>query len=423
MKSYIERKDESMANTSESKKLKFASLEEAKEYLLQCKEQNVDVSQKAFLDAVSALNLDDDTMDDLYNWIDENLIEFIDGDELDEDEVLDDDLSDEDLDEEDSIAEEISQLEKTFANASHAKINDPVKMYLKEIGQIPLLDPKEEPIIARQIQEGEQAKEDIKNLDLSEEERKKLQKVIDEGENAKQTLISSNLRLVVSIAKKYVGRGMLFLDLIQEGNCGLIKAVEKFDYTKGFKFSTYATWWIRQSITRAIADQARTIRIPVHMVETINKLTRIQRQLVQDLGRDPLPEEIAEKMENITADKVREIQKIALDPVSLETPIGEEDDSHLGDFIEDKETLSPDDYTNNQLLKDEINSILQGLTEREEKVLRLRFGLEDGRTRTLEEVGKEFNVTRERIRQIEAKAIRKLKKPNRAKRLKDFIKS
>ena len=422
MKSYIERKDESMANTSESKKLKFASLEEAKEYLLQCKEQNVDVSQKAFLDAVSALNLDDDTMDDLYNWIDENLIEFIDGDELDEDEVLDDDLSDEDLDEEDSIAEEISQLEKTFANASHAKINDPVKMYLKEIGQIPLLDPKEEPIIARQIQEGEQAKEDIKNPDLSEEERKKLQKVIDEGENAKQTLISSNLRLVVSIAKKYVGRGMLFLDLIQEGNCGLIKAVEKFDYTKGYKLSTYATWWIRQSITRAIADQARTIRIPVHMVETINKLTRIQRQLVQDLGRDPLPEEIAEKMENISAEKVREIQKIALDPVSLETPIGEEDDSHLGDFIEDKDTLSPDDYTNNQLLKDEINAVLEGLTEREEKVLRLRFGLLDGRTRTLEEVGKEFNVTRERIRQIEAKALRKLKNPNRCKRLRDFVK-
>ena len=391
MKSYIERKDESMAN----EKLKFTSLEEAKEFLLKSKEENADVSQKQFLDAVSALNLDDDTMDDLYNWIDENLIEFIDGEELDDDEVLDDDLSDEDLDEEDSIAEEISQLEKTFANASHAKINDPVKMYLKEIGQIPLLDPKEEPIIARQIQEGEEAKE---------------------------AMISSNLRLVVSIAKKYVGRGMLFLDLIQEGNCGLIKAVEKFDYTKGFKFSTYATWWIRQSITRAIADQARTIRIPVHMVETINKLTRIQRQLVQDLGRDPLPEEIAEKMENISAEKVREIQKIALDPVSLETPIGEEDDSHLGDFIEDKDTLSPDDYTNNQLLKDEINAVLQGLTEREEKVLRLRFGLLDGRTRTLEEVGKEFNVTRERIRQIEAKALRKLKNPNRCKRLRDFVK-
>ena len=418
MKSYIERKDESMAN----EKLKFTSLEEAKEFLLKSKEENADVSQKQFLDAVSALNLDDDTMDDLYNWIDENLIEFIDGEELDDDEVLDDDLSDEDLDEEDSIAEEISQLEKTFANASHAKINDPVKMYLKEIGQIPLLDPKEEPIIARQIQEGEEAKEDMKNLDLSDEEKKKLAKIIADGEEAKQTLISSNLRLVVSIAKKYVGRGMLFLDLIQEGNCGLIKAVEKFDYTKGFKFSTYATWWIRQSITRAIADQARTIRIPVHMVETINKLTRIQRQLVQDLGRDPLPEEIAEKMENISAEKVREIQKIALDPVSLETPIGEEDDSHLGDFIEDKDTLSPDDYTNNQLLKDEINAVLQGLTEREEKVLRLRFGLLDGRTRTLEEVGKEFNVTRERIRQIEAKALRKLKNPNRCKRLRDFVK-
>lgn len=418
MKSYIERKDESMAN----EKLKFTSLEEAKELLLKSKEENADVSQKQFLDAVSALNLDDDTMDDLYNWIDENLIEFIDGEELDEDEVLDDDLSDEDLDEEDSIAEEISQLEKTFANASHAKINDPVKMYLKEIGQIPLLDPKEEPIIARQIQEGEEAKEAMKNPDLSDEEKKKLAKVIADGEQAKQTLISSNLRLVVSIAKKYVGRGMLFLDLIQEGNCGLIKAVEKFDYTKGFKFSTYATWWIRQSITRAIADQARTIRIPVHMVETINKLTRIQRQLVQDLGRDPLPEEIAEKMENISAEKVREIQKIALDPVSLETPIGEEDDSHLGDFIEDKDTLSPDDYTNNQLLKDEINAVLQGLTEREEKVLRLRFGLLDGRTRTLEEVGKEFNVTRERIRQIEAKALRKLKNPNRCKRLRDFVK-
>ena len=418
MKSYIERKDESMAN----EKLKFTSLEEAKEFLLKSKEENADVSQKQFLDAVSALNLDDDTMDDLYNWIDENLIEFIDGEELDDDEVLDDDLSDEDLDEEDSIAEEISQLEKTFANASHAKINDPVKMYLKEIGQIPLLDPKEEPIIARQIQEGEEAKEAMKNPDLSNEEKKKLAKVIVDGEQAKQTLISSNLRLVVSIAKKYVGRGMLFLDLIQEGNCGLIKAVEKFDYTKGFKFSTYATWWIRQSITRAIADQARTIRIPVHMVETINKLTRIQRQLVQDLGRDPLPEEIAEKMENISAEKVREIQKIALDPVSLETPIGEEDDSHLGDFIEDKDTLSPDDYTNNQLLKDEINAVLQGLTEREEKVLRLRFGLLDGRTRTLEEVGKEFNVTRERIRQIEAKALRKLKNPNRCKRLRDFVK-
>ena len=403
-----------------SKTMKFTSIEEAQEFLLTSKEANADISQKAFLEAVNQLNLDDDAMDSLYNWIDENMIEFIDEEDIDDD--MEDDLESESLDESDSIAEEISQLEKTFASASHAKINDPVKMYLKEIGQIPLLDPKDEPIIAKRIQDGETAKAELANPDLDIEKRRELAQVVADGEEAKQTLISSNLRLVVSIAKKYVGRGMLFLDLIQEGNCGLIKAVEKFDYTKGFKFSTYATWWIRQSITRAIADQARTIRIPVHMVETINKLTRIQRQLVQDLGRDPMPEEIAEKMENISAEKVREIQKIALDPVSLETPIGEEDDSHLGDFIEDKDTLSPDDYTNNQLLKDEINNVLQGLTEREEKVLRLRFGLLDGRTRTLEEVGKEFNVTRERIRQIEAKALRKLKNPNRCKRLKDFVK-
>lgn len=397
----------------------FKSIDECKEYLIHATEADQQISQNDVMEAISKLNLSDDDMDTLFNWCDENDITFMDDSEEDVD--FDEDAVEED---DDSLSDDISELEKTFASSSHAKINDPVKMYLKEIGQIPLLDPKEEPVIAKRIQDREDALQEMKdNPDMSEDRKKELASIIADGEEAKQTLISSNLRLVVSIAKKYVGRGMLFLDLIQEGNCGLIKAVDKFDYKKGFKFSTYATWWIRQSITRAIADQARTIRIPVHMVETINKLTRIQRQLVQDLGRDPLPEEIAEKMENITADKVREIQKIALDPVSLETPIGEEDDSHLGDFIEDKETLSPDDYTNNQLLKDEINSILQGLTEREEKVLRLRFGLEDGRTRTLEEVGKEFNVTRERIRQIEAKAIRKLKKPNRAKRLKDFIKS
>ena len=278
---------------------------------------------------------------------------------------------------------------------SNVKINDPVKMYLKEIGRVELLSHDEEIDLAKKILEG--------------------------NEEAKKKLAAANLRLVVSIAKRYVGRGMLFLDLIQEGNMGLIKAVEKFDYTKGFKFSTYATWWIRQAITRAIADQARTIRIPVHMVETINKLTRVQRQLIQELGREPSAEEIAEQMDGMTPEKVREIQKISLEPVSLETPIGEEDDSHLGDFIEDEGAMSPDDYAANELLKDELNEVLLELTDREEKVLRLRFGLDDGRTRTLEEVGKEFNVTRERIRQIEAKALRKLKHPSRSKRLKDFL--
>ena len=278
---------------------------------------------------------------------------------------------------------------------SNVKINDPVKMYLKEIGRVELLNHEEEVELAK--------------------------KILDGDEEAKKRLAAANLRLVVSIAKRYVGRGMLFLDLIQEGNMGLIKAVEKFDYTKGFKFSTYATWWIRQAITRAIADQARTIRIPVHMVETINKLTRIQRQLIQELGREPTAVEIAENMNGMTPEKVREIQKISLEPVSLETPIGEEDDSHLGDFIEDEQAMSPNDYATNELLKDELNEVLLELTDREEKVLRLRFGLDDGRTRTLEEVGREFNVTRERIRQIEAKALRKLKHPSRSKRLKDFL--
>mgnify|MGYP002578190623 FL=1 len=278
---------------------------------------------------------------------------------------------------------------------SNVKINDPVKMYLKEIGRVELLSHDEEISLAKRILDGD--------------------------EEAKKKLAAANLRLVVSIAKRYVGRGMLFLDLIQEGNMGLIKAVEKFDYTKGFKFSTYATWWIRQAITRAIADQARTIRIPVHMVETINKLTRVQRQLIQELGREPSAEEISEKMDGMTPEKVREIQKISLEPVSLETPIGEEDDSHLGDFIEDEGAMSPDDYAANELLKDELNEVLLELTDREEKVLRLRFGLDDGRTRTLEEVGKEFNVTRERIRQIEAKALRKLRHPSRSKKLKDYL--
>jgi RNA polymerase primary sigma factor len=274
------------------------------------------------------------------------------------------------------------------------KINDPVRMYLKEIGRVDLLSAQEEIKLANKIEAGD--------------------------EEAKRRLAEANLRLVVSIAKRYVGRGMLFLDLIQEGNMGLIKAVEKFDYRKGFKFSTYATWWIRQAITRAIADQARTIRIPVHMVETINKLIRVQRQLLQDLGREPSPEEIGEDMD-LTPEKVREILKIAQEPVSLETPIGEEDDSHLGDFIEDQDATSPSEHAAYELLKEQLEDVLDTLTDREENVLRLRFGLDDGRTRTLEEVGKVFGVTRERIRQIEAKALRKLRHPSRSKRLKDFL--
>ncbi|MCT1798337.1 RNA polymerase sigma factor RpoD [Aerococcus viridans] len=278
--------------------------------------------------------------------------------------------------------------------ASDVKINDPVRMYLKEIGRVELLTADEEVALAQRIEQGDPV--------------------------AKQELAEANLRLVVSIAKRYVGRGMSFLDLIQEGNMGLMKAVEKFDYHKGFKFSTYATWWIRQAITRAIADQARTIRIPVHMVETINKLVRIQRQLLQDLGREPTPEEIGAEMD-LPTEKVRDILKIAQEPVSLETPIGEEDDSHLGDFIEDHDATSPADYTSAELLKEQLNEVLDTLTDREENVLRLRFGLEDGQSKTLEQVGQQFGVTRERIRQIEAKALRKLRHPSRSKQLKDFL--
>ncbi|POH19478.1 RNA polymerase sigma factor RpoD [Fructilactobacillus sanfranciscensis] len=292
-------------------------------------------------------------------------------------------------------AKKVTQKElKNASSSKGVKINDPVRMYLKEIGLVPLLTADQEVQLALRIEEGD--------------------------ESAKQELAEANLRLVVSIAKRYVGRGMQFLDLIQEGNMGLMKAVEKFDYRKGFKFSTYATWWIRQAITRAIADQARTIRIPVHMVETINKLIRVQRQLLQDLGRDPLPSEIGAEMDMPTS-KVRNILKISQEPVSLETPIGEEDDSHLGDFIEDKDATSPEEHASYELLKEQLEGVLDTLTDREENVLRLRFGLDDGRTRTLEEVGRVFGVTRERIRQIEAKALRKLRHPSRSKQLKDFL--
>ena len=301
-------------------------------------------------------------------------------------------------------------------------IDDHVKMYLKEIGKVNLLTPEEELSLAKRMADGETAKEQLEEIgeEIDEDTKKQIDLLIADGEKAKKSLAEANLRLVVSIAKRYVGRGMLFLDLIQEGNLGLIKAVDKFDYTKGYKFSTYATWWIRQDITRAIADQARTIRIPVHMVETINKLIRVSRQLLQELGRDPKPEEIAKEMD-MSEEKVREIMKIAQDPVSLETPIGEEEDSHLGDFIPDEDALAPAEAAAYSLLKDQIEEVLSSLNEREQKVLKLRFGLEDGRARTLEEVGKEFDVTRERIRQIEAKALRKLRHPSRSKKLRDYL--
>ena len=301
-------------------------------------------------------------------------------------------------------------------------IDDHVKMYLKEIGKVNLLTPEEELSLAKRMADGETAKEQLEEIgeEIDEDTKKQIDLLIADGEKAKKSLAEANLRLVVSIAKRYVGRGMLFLDLIQEGNLGLLKAVDKFDYTKGYKFSTYATWWIRQAITRAIADQARTIRIPVHMVETINKLVRVSRQLVQELGREPTPEELAKEL-NMPVDKVREISKISQEPVSLETPIGEEEDSHLGDFIPDEDAPAPSEAASFVLLKEQLGAVLETLSEREAKVLRLRFGLDDGRARTLEEVGKEFDVTRERIRQIEAKALRKLRHPSRSKKLKDFL--
>ena len=348
------------------------------------------------MEAFSETELDKDQVENLYETLGNLGIEVIENKtEKAQIDFQQDDLDLEGLDEniiKDDAPMEIEEIDLSLPKG--ISIDDPVRMYLKEIGKIPLLKPHEEVELARRMHEGD--------------------------ELAKQRLVEANLRLVVSIAKRYVGRGMLFLDLIQEGNLGLIKAVEKFDYVKGFKFSTYATWWIRQAITRAIADQARTIRIPVHMVETINKLIRVSRQLLQELGRDPKPEEIAKEMD-MTEDKVREIMKIAQDPVSLETPIGEEEDSHLGDFIPDDDAPAPAEAAAYSLLKEQIEDVLGSLNEREQKVLKLRFGLEDGRARTLEEVGKEFDVTRERIRQIEAKALRKLRHPSRSKKLRDYL--
>ncbi|MFB6465781.1 RNA polymerase sigma factor RpoD [Cytobacillus sp. Hz8] len=359
------------------------TLEQVKEQLIAVGKKTGVLSYDDIAEKLASFELDSHQMDDFYEFLQDQGVELV-GD------------SDDD---EDPNAHDLEKNEEAFdlndlSVPPGVKINDPVRMYLKEIGRVDLLSAEEEIELATRIEQGD--------------------------EEAKRRLAEANLRLVVSIAKRYVGRGMLFLDLIQEGNMGLIKAVEKFDYSKGFKFSTYATWWIRQAITRAIADQARTIRIPVHMVETINKLIRVQRQLLQDLGREPTPEEIAEDMD-LTPDKVREILKIAQEPVSLETPIGEEDDSHLGDFIEDQDATSPSEHAAYELLKEQLEDVLDTLTDREENVLRLRFGLDDGRTRTLEEVGKVFGVTRERIRQIEAKALRKLRHPSRSKRLKDFL--
>lgn len=359
-----------------AKLVEVKSFEERKEELIEKGKQKGSITFEELAAALKGLDVDNDSLDELYNDLMENNIEVISEDETGEKEG------------ETPIILNDSEITKDV------NINDPVRMYLKEIGRIPLLSAEEELALSVRVANGE--------------------------EQAKNRLAESNLRLVVSIAKRYVGRGLLFLDLIQEGNIGLMKAVDKFDYDKGYKFSTYATWWIRQAITRALADQARTIRVPVHMVETINKMARIQRQLTLELNREPSEEEIAKKM-GITVEKVREVIKISQDPVSLETPIGEEDDSHLGDFVKDINAMTPEEYATNEILKEEIKSVLETLQEREQEVLELRFGLIDGTSHTLEEVGKKFNVTRERIRQIEAKALRKLRHPSRAKKLKDFL--
>ncbi|MDF2927079.1 MAG: polymerase sigma factor RpoD [Paenibacillaceae bacterium] len=373
-----------MANDQHTELETELTLDQVKEQLIELGKKRLSLTYKDIMERLAPFDQDPEQIDEFFEQLSELGIEV--GNESEEDDMPSLSADDQEHDE--------FNFDDDLSLPPGIKINDPVRMYLKEIGRVPLLSAEDEVGLAKRIEKGD--------------------------EEAKRRLAEANLRLVVSIAKRYVGRGMLFLDLIQEGNMGLIKAVEKFDHTKGYKFSTYATWWIRQAITRAIADQARTIRIPVHMVETINKLIRVSRQLLQELGREPTPEEIAKDMD-LSTEKVREIMKIAQEPVSLETPIGEEDDSHLGDFIEDQEALAPADAAAYELLKEQLEDVLDTLTEREENVLRLRFGLDDGRTRTLEEVGKVFGVTRERIRQIEAKALRKLRHPSRSKRLKDFL--
>ena len=364
-----------VANNKVKKVKEIKSFEDRKAELIKKGKEKGKVTYEELAEALKGLEVDNDSLDELYNALIENKIEIVGED-------------DENSSSDDGIILDDAEITKDI------NINDPVRMYLKEIGRISLLTPQEEMELSVRVANGD--------------------------EEAKNRLAESNLRLVVSIAKRYVGRGLLFLDLIQEGNIGLMKAVDKFDYDKGYKFSTYATWWIRQAITRALADQARTIRVPVHMVETINKMARIQRQLTLELNREPSEEEIAKKM-GISVEKVRDVIKISQDPVSLETPIGEEDDSHLGDFVKDINTMTPEEYATNEILKEEIKAVLETLQEREQEVLELRFGLIDGTSHTLEEVGKRFNVTRERIRQIEAKALRKLRHPSRAKRLKDFL--
>jgi RNA polymerase primary sigma factor len=420
-----EKESQSQGELDEDAQEKFKL--KLKELLSLAKKKKNVLEYDEISDQLSELNLNEDQLDSVLEVLEKSGIDVL---RMSED-VDDIPVDDEDIDLDDE--EEVDMENIDLSVPDGVSIEDPVRMYLKEIGKVPLLNADQEIVLAQDMENGMLAERVLKAqdrdaLDLKDDEKEliegksdaELQELIDLGNDAKNKLAEANLRLVVSIAKRYVGRGMLFLDLIQEGNLGLIKAVEKFDFRKGFKFSTYATWWIRQAITRAIADQARTIRIPVHMVETINKLIRISRQLLQELGREPLPEEIAKEM-NMPVERVREILKISQEPVSLETPIGEEEDSHLGDFIQDDNVPVPADAAAFTLLKEQLVEVLGTLTEREQKVLRLRFGLDDGRARTLEEVGKEFNVTRERIRQIEAKALRKLRHPSRSRKLKDYL--